>query len=102
MAEEVSVLRLYVMRCMYLLNFVLLGSGVWVQFIHRQKPWDPITGVAFSFWAALASLSAQESATRWRCSPSFSCSSSTRHFGCSPYTFLCGLPVALRILRLDS
>lgn len=58
MSEEVSVLRLYVMRCMYLLNFVLVGSGVWVSFIHRQKPWDPITGVAFSFWAVLAGLSA--------------------------------------------
>lgn len=58
MAEEVSVLRLYVMRCMFLLNCVLVGSGVWVQFIHRQKVWDPITGVAFSFWAALAGLSA--------------------------------------------
>jgi hypothetical protein len=33
-------------------------AQVWVEFIHRQKPWDPITGVAFSFWAALASLSA--------------------------------------------
>jgi hypothetical protein len=43
---------------MYLLNFVLVGSSVWVQFIHRQKPRDPITGVAFSFWAALAGLSA--------------------------------------------
>ncbi len=58
MAEEVSVLRLYVMRCMYLLNCVLVGSGVWVSFIHRQEPWDPTPGVAFSFWAALASLSA--------------------------------------------
>lgn len=58
MAEEVSLVRLYVLRGMYLLNFVLVGSGVWVEFIHRQKPWDPITGVAFSFWAALAVLSA--------------------------------------------
>jgi len=58
MAEEVSVLRLYVMRGMYLLNCVLIGSGVWVQFIHREKPWDPVPGVAFSFWAALAGLSA--------------------------------------------
>jgi hypothetical protein len=58
MAEEVSVPRLYLMRGMYLVNCVLVGSGVWVQFIHRQEPWDPITGVAFSFWAALAGLSA--------------------------------------------
>ena len=58
MTEEVSLLRLYVLRCMYLLNCALVGAGVWVQFIHRQSPWDPITGVAFSFWAALAGLSA--------------------------------------------
>jgi hypothetical protein len=57
MAEEVSVPRLYVMRGLYLLNFVLVGSGVLVSFIHRQKPWEPIPGVAFSFWAALAVLS---------------------------------------------
>ena len=58
MGEEVSVLRLYVMRCMYLLNCVLVGSGVWASFAHRQKPWEPVPGVAFSFWAALAVLSA--------------------------------------------
>ena len=57
MAEEVSVLRLYVLRCMYLLNLALVGSGVVVEFVHRQEPWDPITGVAFSFWASLACLS---------------------------------------------
>lgn len=56
-AEEVSVLRLYAMRGMYLLNCVLVGSGVWAQFIHREQPWDPVPGVAFSFWAALAGLS---------------------------------------------
>lgn len=58
MAEDVSVLRLYVMRGMYLLNCVLVGSGVGAEFIHRQRPWDPIPGAAFSFWAALAGLSA--------------------------------------------
>jgi hypothetical protein len=58
MAEEVSVLRLYVMRGMYLLNCVLVGSGVWVSFIQRQEPWNPVPGVAFSFWAALAGVSA--------------------------------------------
>ena len=58
MADEVSVLRLYVIRCMYLLNFILVGSGVSAAFVHRQQVWDPLTGVAFSFWAALAGLSA--------------------------------------------
>jgi hypothetical protein len=55
---DVSTSRLYVLRAMYLLNCVLVGSGVWVEFVHRQAPWDPITGVAFSFWAALSALSA--------------------------------------------
>jgi len=58
MPEQVSLLRLYMMRGMYLLNFVLVGGGVWVEFLHRQKPWDPITGAAFSFWAGLSGLSA--------------------------------------------
>lgn len=58
MTDEVSVLRLYLLRSMYLLNAVLVGSGVWVQFIHRQAPWNPMVGVAFSFLAALAGLSA--------------------------------------------
>lgn len=47
-----------VMRGLYLLNCVLAGSGVWVSFIQGQKPWDPLPGVAFSFWAALAGVSA--------------------------------------------
>ena len=58
MAEEVSTLRLYVLRGMYLLNFLLVGSGVCAAFIQRREPWGPITGVAFSFWAALSVLSA--------------------------------------------
>lgn len=58
MAEEVSVFRLNLLRCMYLLNFALVGTGVAVSFIQRPEPWDPMPGVAFSFWAALAVLSA--------------------------------------------
>src|SRR5215469_9682049 len=52
MVEEVSLLRLYVMRGMYLLNCLLVVGGVWYEFLHRQHPWDAITGAAFSFWAA--------------------------------------------------
>ncbi len=58
MVEEVSILRLYVMRGMYLTNCLLVGAGVSAEFVRRQQPWDPITGVAFSFWAALSVLSA--------------------------------------------
>jgi hypothetical protein len=58
MAEEVTLTRLYVMRAMYLVNVVLVGSGVSYEFMHRQHAWDPVTGAAFSLWAALAALSA--------------------------------------------
>jgi len=58
MVEEVSLARLYVMRGMYLVNCLLVGSGVWYEFTHRQYAWDPITGAAFSLWAALGGLSA--------------------------------------------
>src|SRR5215472_15863654 len=58
MAEEASVLRLYDIRAMYMLNFGLVGTGVVTEFIHRKEPLAPIPGAAFSFWAALAVLSA--------------------------------------------
>jgi hypothetical protein len=58
MADETSALRLYVMRLLYLLNFVFLGLSVWPEIINHVGAWDPVKGVAFSFWAALSALSA--------------------------------------------
>ena len=57
MTEEVSKLRLYLMRVLYLLNFVMLGLQVWPELINPDKPMAPLVGVAFSFWAALSTLS---------------------------------------------
>ena len=57
MSEEVSTFRLYLMRLLYLLNFVLLGLDVWPGIINHVGAWDPVKGVAFSFWAALSALS---------------------------------------------
>src|SRR5580700_11218604 len=57
MPEDVSTLRLYVMRFVYLLNFVLLGLDVWPALFRHPGAWDPVKGVAFSFWAALSLLS---------------------------------------------
>jgi hypothetical protein len=45
------------MRLLYLLNFVLLGLDVWPAIISHKGLWDPLHGVAFSFWAALSALS---------------------------------------------
>ena len=55
--SDVSTFRLYLMRLLYLLTFVLLGSQVWPELINHEGPWDPVKGVAISFWAALSALS---------------------------------------------
>ncbi len=57
MPKPVSIWRLYVMRFVYLLNFLLLGLDVWPEVLKHQGAWDPLKGVAFSFWAALSVLS---------------------------------------------
>jgi hypothetical protein len=57
MRNEISTFRLYLMRLLYLLNFVLLGFDVWPAIISHKGAWDPLHGVAFSFWAALSALS---------------------------------------------
>jgi len=56
MGEEVSRLRLYLMRAVYLLTFVGVGSQVWPGIIAHEKEWDPLAGVAFSFWGAYTVL----------------------------------------------
>src|SRR5271169_1477100 len=55
---EVSTLRLYLMRALYLLIFVGLGSEIWPLIIHHSKPWDLMHGVACSLLAALSALMA--------------------------------------------
>lgn len=57
-AESVSTLRLYVMRVLYLLNFLLLGSDVWPHLVRPGEPIAPMDGVGWSFWATLSLLSA--------------------------------------------
>jgi hypothetical protein len=58
MPREVSTLRLYLLRAMYLLNFVLLGASIWPRLIRHEDVSDPLQAVALSFWAALATLCA--------------------------------------------
>lgn len=56
MPEQVSTLRLYLMRFLYLLNFVGLGTSVWPGLIKHPGAWDPLQAVAVCFWAALSVL----------------------------------------------
>ena len=51
-------MRLYLLRAVYLLNFLALGIDVWPTIISHEGPWDPVRAVAFSFWAALSLLMA--------------------------------------------
>ena len=55
--SEVSTFRLYLMRLLYLCNFVLLGFQVWPVMINHAGAWDPVRAVAWSCWAALSVLS---------------------------------------------
>lgn len=57
MPERTSTLRLYLLRALYLLNFVLLGLDVWPAIVSEGGTWDPVRGVAFAFWGALSALS---------------------------------------------
>jgi hypothetical protein len=57
MREDVSLFRLYVLRALYLGNFVMLGLSVWPG-IFTHKGWaNPLEGVAVAFWGALSLLS---------------------------------------------
>lgn len=57
MPKEVSTLRLYLLRALYLLNLVLLGATIWPTLIKHEGLSDPVQAVAFGFWGALAALS---------------------------------------------
>ncbi len=56
MYEEVSLVRLYVLRCIYLLDALMLGSSVLPGLVRHLGWADPLQGVAPSLWAALSLL----------------------------------------------
>ena len=58
MSGQPSPLRLNAMRMVFLLNFLYVGTFVLRALIGHVGTWDPVKGVAYSFWGALALLSA--------------------------------------------
>jgi len=52
----VSLLRLYLLRAMYLLVVVGLGIVVWPGVIHQSRPWELMEGVAACMLAAFSAL----------------------------------------------
>ena len=55
-AIGVSRFRFYLLRFFYLVNVVLLGGTVWSEIFMHAGLWEPMPGVAFSFWAAFSLL----------------------------------------------
>ncbi|MBK5283872.1 MAG: hypothetical protein JJE25_00580 [Bacteroidia bacterium] len=55
-AMGVSKFRVYLLRFFYLVIIVLLGSEVWTKIFTHKELWEPLPGVAFSFWAAFSAL----------------------------------------------
>lgn len=58
MTDNVSMVRLYALRVLYLGNFVGLAVNLWPTLVRPPEPVAPLPGVAFAFWAALSILSA--------------------------------------------
>ena len=56
MSVELSTTRLYLLRLIYFLTFIGLGVAALPHMINRTKPWDPLYGVAYSFWIAYGAL----------------------------------------------
>ncbi|MCI0349136.1 MAG: hypothetical protein L0Z53_06885 [Acidobacteriales bacterium] len=54
--RELSKVRLYAMRFIYLGTGIFVGINAWTALITRTTPWDPLHGIAFSFWAAYSVL----------------------------------------------
>jgi hypothetical protein len=55
-SEGVSKYRLYLMRVLFVLTFLFLGKDAWTGLITHEGIWNPLEGVAYSFWAAYSTL----------------------------------------------
>jgi hypothetical protein len=52
----VSKFRIYLLRAFYLMIIVLLGIDVWSEIFAHKDLWQPLPGVAYSFWGAFTLL----------------------------------------------
>lgn len=54
--EGVRKINIYLLRALYTLMFVVLGKDVWAHILTHEGVWNPIDAVAWSLWAAFATL----------------------------------------------
>lgn len=55
--EGVALIKIYLMRLVYLLTFTMVGWDSWTAIIRHEGSWNPLEAVAFCVWAAYATLS---------------------------------------------
>ena len=52
----VSKFRIYLLKFFFFLIVVFLGVEVWTEICNHKNIWEPLPGVAISFWAAFSLL----------------------------------------------
>lgn len=57
MPGDVSLFRRYLLRALYLGNFLMLGLSVWPGILKHQGWANPLEGVGIAVWGALSLLS---------------------------------------------
>jgi hypothetical protein len=55
--EGVRRINIYLLRLIYFLMLVFVGSDAWRAIITHQGPWDHVRAVAFCVWASYSTLS---------------------------------------------
>jgi hypothetical protein len=55
--EGVYKINIYLLRLLYLLMIIFVGSDSWTAIVNHQGPWDHLKAVAFCVWAAYSTLS---------------------------------------------
>jgi hypothetical protein len=55
--EGVRPINIYLLRLIYLLMLVFVGSDSWRSILTHQGPWDPVRAVAVCVWASYSTLS---------------------------------------------
>jgi hypothetical protein len=55
--EGVRPINIYLLRLLYFLMLVFIGSQSWMSIINHQGPWDHVRAVAWCVWAAYTTLS---------------------------------------------
>jgi hypothetical protein len=54
--EGVRKINIYLLRVLYTLMFFVLGKDVWTHILTHDGAWNPTDAVAWSLWAAFATL----------------------------------------------